>query len=128
MLDLNTVAGVESQFYDSEVICEWVESLLDRKGYRLRTEYNTTVELAEKNDSGWVLTLRKALPGDYNYWWQETFDALVVASGHYSIPRFTPVPGLAEFDEHHPGVVEHSKTYRGPERYRGKVQLNAVSD
>ena len=109
-------------FRNSEVIREWVESLLDRKGYRQLVEYNTTVELAEKHGDEWILTLRKALPGGvHNYWWQETFDALVVASGHYSVPRFSDVPGLLEFDANNPGAVEHSKIYRGPERYRGKT-------
>ncbi|EXJ89610.1 hypothetical protein A1O3_02677 [Capronia epimyces CBS 606.96] len=111
-------------FRNSEIVREWVESLFDRKGYRHQVEYNTSVERAVKEGSKWVLTLRKTLPGGkHNYWWQETFDALVVASGHYSIPRFSPVPGLAEFEQNHPGSVEHSKIYRGPERYRGKTVI-----
>ncbi len=114
-------------FRDSEVIREWVESLVDRKGYRHKVEYNTTVELAEKEGSKWILTLRKSLPGgQHDYWWQEKFDAVVVAGGHYHIPRFSPVRGLADFAETHPGVVEHSKMYRGPEKYRGKVSFETT--
>ncbi|KAI1621762.1 hypothetical protein EDD37DRAFT_652122 [Exophiala viscosa] len=114
----------KAPFRNSEVIREWIESLFDRKGYRHKVEYNTTVEKAIKEGSKWVLTLRQSLPGgEHNYWWQEKFDAVVVASGHYSIPRFSPVPGLAEFAQNHPDVVEHSKTYRGPERYRGKTVI-----
>jgi cation diffusion facilitator CzcD-associated flavoprotein CzcO len=121
----NEVIDGKAPFRDSEVIREWVESLVDRKGYRHKVEYNTTVEKAEKEGSKWILTLRKSLPGgQHNYWWQEKFDAVVVAGGHYSIPRFSPTRGLAEFAENHPGVVEHSKTYRGPEKYRGKVSLS----
>ncbi|KAJ5909216.1 hypothetical protein N7495_001898 [Penicillium taxi] len=109
-------------FRNSEVIREWVESLLDRKGYRHHVEYNTTVELAEKKGNEWILTLRKTLPGGkHNYWWQETFDAVIVASGHYHIPHFSEVPGIIEFGENHPGAVEHSKMFRGPEKYRGKT-------
>lgn len=122
--DANGVIDADAAFHQAEIIRGWVESLLDRKGYRHQVEYNTSVEKAEKIGMAWVLTLRKTLPGGkHNYWWQETFDALVVASGHYSIPRFSEVQGLAEFAENHPGVVEHSKIYRGPERYRGKVEL-----
>ncbi|TVY88540.1 Thiol-specific monooxygenase [Lachnellula willkommii] len=119
--DANGVIDPRAPFRQSEGIREWVESLFSRKGYLHQVEYNTAVERAEKRGSEWILTLRKSLPrGIHNYWWQETFDALVVASGHYSIPRFSEVPGLVEFGENHPGVVEHSKTYRGPEKYRGK--------
>ncbi len=120
--DSNGIIDPDAPFRDSEVIREWVEQLFDRKGYRHQVEYNTSVERAEKNGEEWVLTLRKELPGGkHNYWWQEHFDALVLANGHYSIPYFGEVPGLAEFEQNHPGSIEHSKTYRGSERYRGKV-------
>jgi cation diffusion facilitator CzcD-associated flavoprotein CzcO len=109
-------------FRKSEVIREWVDGLVSRNNYRDLVEFNTTVEKAEKIGSEWVLTLRKSLPGgSHNYWWQESFDALIVASGHYSIPNIPNVPGLVELEEHHPGTVEHSKGYRGPENYRNKV-------
>jgi cation diffusion facilitator CzcD-associated flavoprotein CzcO len=121
--DANGVIDPDAAFHKSEIIRGWVDNLIDRKGYRQHVEYNTSVEKAEKIGKEWVLTLRKALPGGkYNYWWQETFEALVVANGHYSIPRFSEVKGLAEFSGNHPGVVEHSKIYRGPKRYRGKVR------
>jgi len=85
-------------------------------------ELNTTVELAEKVGDEWVLTLRKATPeGEKNYWWQETFDAIVVASGHYSVPNFPFIEGIIEFERNWLGSVEHSKLFRGPEKYRGKV-------
>ena len=102
---------------------EYIESLLNRKGYSEFVEYNTTLELANKIEGKWVLTLRKQLPGgQHDYWWQESFDNLVVASGHYSIPQFpTNIKGLEEFEEQHPGSVLHSKQYRGPKKYRGKV-------
>ena len=109
-------------FRNSKVIRQWVDDLFDRNGYRDRVEFNTTVELAEKVGEEWVLTLRKAIPGgDNNYWWQETFDALVVASGHYSVPNFPLLPGIIKFDKHFPGTVQHSKQFRTPEDYRGKV-------
>lgn len=85
--------------------------------------YNTTVELVYKNkDEGkWVVTLRQPLQdGREDYWWTETFDAIVVATGHYTVPYIPETPGLAEFSSHFQGSVEHSKAWRGPEKYRGK--------
>lgn len=50
------------------------------------------------------------------------YDAVMVASGHYSDPFIPQIPGLAEFNERHPpGCVSHSKFYRRPDDYRGKV-------
>jgi cation diffusion facilitator CzcD-associated flavoprotein CzcO len=44
-----------------------------------------------------------------------TFDALVVANGHYSQPRVPPVAGLAEF----PGRVVHTHDYRTAAPFAG---------
>lgn len=57
-------------------------------------ELNTTVEDVLKvkhplnnGANQWKLTLRKydALQ-DADVWWEETFDAVVLANGHYSVP------------------------------------------
>lgn len=48
---------------------------------------NTQVEKVEKNSEGkWVLTLRHSTNKGKDEWYQETFDAIAVASGHYSVP------------------------------------------
>ena len=57
-----------------------------------------------------------------DYWWSEEYDAVVVASGHYAVPFIPVIPGLKEFAARYPGSVEHTKYYRGPEKYRGKVK------
>ncbi|KAI1798769.1 FAD/NAD(P)-binding domain-containing protein [Daldinia bambusicola] len=52
---------------------------------------------------------------------RETYDAVVVASGHYATP-YVPdsAAGIRAFHAAHPGVVSHSKTYRDPGPFRGK--------
>ncbi|KAF9892972.1 hypothetical protein FE257_000564 [Aspergillus nanangensis] len=113
--------GPDTPFRHHPVIRQYVEDLLTRHGYQDLVEYNTTVERAVKDahEGKWVLTLRRA--GDtHDYWWTETFDALVVASGHYAVPYVPAIPGLREFQRRYPGSVEHTKQYRGPEKYRGK--------
>jgi len=55
----------------------------------------------------------------------ETYDAVVVASGHYSTP-FIPVPTTTTQEEMqafvaaHPGVLSHSKSYRAASAFAGK--------
>lgn len=51
----------------------------------------------------------------------EVFDAVMVANGHYNDPFIPNIQGLAEFNHAHPGIVSHSKFYRRPDQYRGKV-------
>ncbi len=45
---------------------------------------------------------------------------MIVVSSHYAVPFIPNVHGLAEFVDHYPASIEHSKPSRGPEKYRGK--------
>lgn len=122
--------GPDTPFRHHTVICQYIEDLLNRHGYQDLVEYNTTVERAAKDPSSgkWSLTLRRAgQPGGLDYWWSESFDALVVASGHYNVPFVPAIPGLKEFSARYPGGVLHTKQYRGPEQYRGKVGASRAS-
>jgi cation diffusion facilitator CzcD-associated flavoprotein CzcO len=50
----------------------------------------------------------------------ETYDAVVVASGHYSTMFIPDVKTIRELHEAHPGVISHSKSYRTPDPFRNK--------
>ena len=118
--------GQGAPFRHREVIRRWVEDIFVRNGSHKQIVYNTTVEQARKDNQNWVLTLRK---GDetskQDDWWQEEFDAVVVASGHYSIPYIPDIPGLVEWDQRYPGSVQHSKHYRFAQDYAGKVRCRS---
>ncbi|RYC63824.1 hypothetical protein CHU98_g2379 [Xylaria longipes] len=76
--------GIDAPFRHREVMREWVEGIFTRGNHLSLVELNTTLERAEKVDGRWVLTLRKSIAGEKNdYWWQERFDYLVVATGHF---------------------------------------------
>ena len=114
--------GQDTPFRHWTVMQRYIESLVNRRGYQDLVSYNTTVERAEKVEDQWKLTLRKA--GDEtDYWWVEWFDAVVVASGHYSVPHIPHVDGLENFAWRKPGTVIHSKQFRGRDAFRGKVRL-----
>lgn len=126
--------GPDSPFRPREVIKTWVNDDFRRNGNDKLIEFGTSVELAEyierdqnKNKDGeWVLTLRKSSStpngaGKKNVWWQERFDAVVVATGHYYLPFMPKIPGMVEFDRKYPGKIRHSKYYRGTKGYVGKV-------
>jgi cation diffusion facilitator CzcD-associated flavoprotein CzcO len=115
--------GKKSPFRHRDVIRGWVEGIYKRHGYENYVELRTTVELAEKVGNEWILTLRKETPGgEDDIWWQENFDAIVVANGHYNVPNIPQIAGLVEFERKHPGSVIHSKHYRRPEDYLDKVR------
>lgn len=117
--------GPDSPFRHREVMRKWVEGVFVRGKSIDLIQFNTTVELAEYNQKSaeWNLTLRREQPGkETDYWWQEQFDALVVASGHFYLPYIPDIPGLLEYDEKFPGRIAHSKHYRNVEDYRDKVR------
>ncbi|EEY17494.1 dimethylaniline monooxygenase [Verticillium alfalfae VaMs.102] len=79
--------GEDTPFRHWTVIRRYLQSLLERDGYEDLVSYSTTVERVEKVGHEWKLTLRR--DGERSdYWWTEWFDAVVVASGHYSVPLF----------------------------------------
>ncbi|KAM3527631.1 hypothetical protein NHJ13051_002822 [Beauveria bassiana] len=104
---------------------------------------NTTVEdlarspLSRHNGQGeWKLTLRKYdAARQVDEWWQEFYDAVVLANGHYAVPyrereQVPRVKGLGPYIEKYPGRISHSKRYRNPKLYAGRRVLiigNSVS-
>jgi hypothetical protein len=111
--------GEDSPFRHWKVVERYIQDLVNRRGYERLVSYNTTVELVSKNpgNNKWVLTLRKPVNDMKDYWWQETFDAVIVANGHYTVPFIPHTPGLPELAVNFPGIVQHSKAYRKPETY-----------
>ncbi|KAJ4363118.1 hypothetical protein N0V83_010238 [Neocucurbitaria cava] len=113
--------GEDTPFRHHTVIQKYIASLVNRNAYENLVSYNTTVELAEKVDNEWRLVLRK--DGDVrgeDEWWEEWFDAVIVASGHYTVPYVPKIEGLEEFERARPGSVKHTKMFRGRDAYRGK--------
>lgn len=92
------------------------------------TQYNTRVDGLWKSEDGNGWTMRTislerqdgALQLFEKHW---EFDLVVVASGHYNLPRVPDTPGLKEWKSAFKDRVIHSKQYRKPENYAGKNLL-----
>lgn len=50
-----------------------------------------------------------------------SYDAVVVASGHYNIPFIPQTKGINEWSKQYPGNITHSKFFRRPEDFKDKV-------
>ncbi|KAI0977502.1 hypothetical protein F4678DRAFT_17149 [Xylaria arbuscula] len=50
----------------------------------------------------------------------ENYDAVVVASGHYSTPYIPSIPEISAFADAHPGTISHSKAYDKASAFAGK--------
>ncbi|EAA63710.1 hypothetical protein AN3139.2 [Aspergillus nidulans FGSC A4] len=86
--------------------------------------FETTVVSVEKTWSGkWRLTLRRPEAvegGKRDLWWQEEFDAVIVATGQYSEPFLPKIPGLDRVVNTHPETLEHVNAVRSREQYASK--------
>ncbi|KAH8891284.1 FAD/NAD(P)-binding domain-containing protein [Thozetella sp. PMI_491] len=91
------------------------------EGVRHLIQFSTQVkDIQLRRESGkdqWDLVASSTITGESV---TETFDAVVVASGHYSTTYVPNIRNITEFHKAHPGVITHSKLYRTPEVYSGK--------
>ncbi|KAJ5512189.1 hypothetical protein N7463_001741 [Penicillium fimorum] len=75
------------------------------------------VKLKDETLNTWSLTARSLRTGiDTNH----TYDAVVVASGHFTVPYVPDISGIQAWDASHPGFISHSKFYNSPEPFQGK--------
>jgi cation diffusion facilitator CzcD-associated flavoprotein CzcO len=88
---------------------------------RSRIRFSTIVEQVRLNalngKDQWTVEAHSTVTGESTV---EQFDAVVVASGHYSTTFIPDIKGIRDFHARHPGVISHSKAYRSPTPYTGK--------
>jgi len=109
---------------------QYVESYFAAHATDSLLSLNTTLEdlslipLSHSKPEKWKLTLRRHdQVQNVDLWWEEIFDAVVLANGHYSVPFVPQVKGLEEYLKLYPDKVTHSKTYRSPSIFQDKKVL-----
>ncbi|SPJ73697.1 related to monooxygenase [Fusarium torulosum] len=109
-------------------IQSYLQGLSKQHGVDDATVFQTRVEEVTKSDDDnyWNLRTITLHKGDGEPKLTERnwkFDAVVVSTGHYNLPRIPDTPGLAEWKAHFGDAVIHTKQYRRPEQYAGKTVL-----
>ena len=105
------------------VLKEYIQSISKTTGVHEFTRYNTRVLNLQKAEGQWSITSEtQHSKGGPLIRENNIFDAVVVASGHYHAPRIPDKPGLKQWKENWPERVFHSKSYRYPDKFKGKVR------
>lgn len=112
-------------------IASYLHAYAEHFGLQPLISFDTRVELAEKREGCWTLMLRRlsdTARGLEEELWTEvgadkvqgclltlqTFDALVVATGHYNAPYIPHIPGVDSWAARFPERVLHTQNYRSP--------------
>src|SRR6266545_583285 len=105
-----------ADFPDRADVLTYLYDYADHFQLRNHIRLNCTVAAAVRTETGqWELTVQSAGERDV----KQLFDALVVCSGLYRQPA---IPAYAGIDTYS-GMLAHSATYKGPERFVGKTVL-----
>jgi thioredoxin reductase len=112
----------------AEVVRAYIEDIARQYDVLAHTQLWTKVEKVSKKsgDASWsVRTSKFSQTGDkFTYNRREwTFDAVIVATGHYDVPRVPDIPGLAAWHALFPDRVTHSKSYRDASPYKDSTVL-----
>lgn len=83
---------------------------------------STSVEKVEKHGNKWVVTARHKTP-DTSEWYTESFDYVVVANGHYTVPYIPHIKGLAKYNAKFPTHLSHAKSFRELDEFKDKQVL-----
>jgi ACS family pantothenate transporter-like MFS transporter len=136
-------AGTED-FVSHKVLGDYIQETAAKTSVDEITQYDTEVRKVTKTGEKWIVettTLHTDESGklskanrssvgsiiisqycDQNFdSKQQEFDAVVVASGHYHAAKVPNISGLVEWKQKWPQRVQHSKGYRKPEEFQGKV-------
>ena len=99
-----------------------VKKYLDEYGEDVKDliQFETQVNDLRSNPSGvsgWTLTTENLRTGANR---TDSYDAVVVASGHYDVVYLPDILGIQEWNKAYPGIISHSKLFDSPSAFHGK--------
>lgn len=99
-----------------------LDNFISRNDLESYYQVNTSIEYVDKaGASKWMVIAKRSVPGDdYDEWYIEYFDAVVVANGHFQIPyipfymskpegKGTAETAIHHFNQKYPGTLVHVK-------------------
>lgn len=104
-----------SSYPPRPVLWDYIAGRLRQADVRKYIRFETVVRLVTFDEETELFTVASEhLPSGETK--TETFDNVVIASGHFSFPNMPEAPGIESF----PGVVSHAHDFRGAEAFEGQ--------
>lgn len=110
--------GPNHPFRHIDVVRHFIQD--EFKKYSDMVQYRTSVERVYKREGKWILVLREINKDNdgQDYWYEESFDAVLVANGHYSVPNLPNVRGIPELQKVNKNMVQHISSFRKVDDYK----------
>lgn len=84
---------------------------------RYSTQVTSVTQISDEPSTAWSVTSRALQTSEVT---TETYDAVIVANGHFITPYIPDITGIVQWNTSNPGLISHSKYYRRPEEFTGK--------
>ena len=106
-------------FARREVVLQYLENYASeiRHLVKFRTQVQNIQPMSHDGKEGWLVRFKDLLSSRVA---EDTYDAVVVASGHYSVPYVPAILGIERWNETYPGAIVHSKFFRNPVDFANK--------
>ncbi|KAL6872715.1 FAD/NAD(P)-binding domain-containing protein [Trichoderma novae-zelandiae] len=101
-----------------EYLLKYAEEVRDLVQFDAQVE--TVTPLSEGERTTWALEAKSVHD---NRIIRDNYDAVVVATGHYSQPLIPDMKNMTEFMEKYPSIVSHSRDYRSPIPFKAKKTI-----
>ncbi|MEM7778743.1 MAG: NAD(P)/FAD-dependent oxidoreductase, partial [Pseudomonadota bacterium] len=95
------------------VLFDYIEGRVNKAGVRDWIQFDTIVRDVRAVDGGFEVTARNGVTDSETV---ETFDHVVVATGHFSVPNVPHYPGFETFN----GRIMHAHDFRDAREFEGK--------
>ncbi|KAF7722404.1 hypothetical protein EC973_003180 [Apophysomyces ossiformis] len=99
-------------FPSHHYVLEYLELFTKHFQLEPMIRFDSNVTNLQHDAEGWKLSVK-----DKNSDYMEEFDAVIVATGHYSVPRIPDINGLTTTKAR----ILHSREYRNPEAFRDQT-------
>jgi len=111
-------------FPKHETVTEYLEAYAEDVKHLVKFETQVVSVEPVGNNNGeerWFVRTKKVSPDGTGKTTEGVYDAIIVASGHFSVPYVPDIKGMKEWSEKYPRVISHSMYYRKPEDYKDQV-------
>lgn len=120
-IKLDKNSEIYKPFATHQNVLNYLEDYVKKYDLEKYIRFNTSVEKVYKKGKKWYVTVCNYDKASFAFkYYTETFDAVVVSTGRFNVPFFPKIEGLRNFNQIHPGVILHSKSFRSSESLKGK--------